>query len=307
MSPNLAVWIAVTFAIALAGLPVLAASKDKDRQKALQKYAIKVGLPLTADVHGRVVARLQGFERASLVGAIVGAAAGVPALIGLSALSGRSWENETALVIMSAVALGAVFGPAVTAVRQTLQPHTDRRVARATTPEIADYVPLLERLSGPLSVAVSLIAVVGGAWLFSSGQFNSGEFSAQALLLSPGAILSYLAVVTLIGGIVASRLVLQAGQGAETEHELAWDDALRAMTLRRLAVLPFVVATIGCWTLAVQLPTVVDDPTPVQAVVGSTALLGFTVVVIIASVINATRAPARHFLRRLWQREEQAA
>ena len=308
MHDNLAIWIAILPAIVISMAPLLMARKDPQREKALDGYARKVNLAMTPQVRPRVVARLRSYEKAAMIGAAVGVAVGLPVMIIVGAIGAPAWSDNLPLGIIVSVCLGMTCGPVFSSVGRALRPDPGRRIARPTAPTAADYVPPLERLSAPFGVGISALALIVGAVLLSTGVLPSNDFDLLGLLLSPGAVIGYFGLLLWIGTIVVERLLLRTGQIAGSEQELAWDDALRAMTLRGVVVLPFAVSTMA--TLLIFF-TVISQTTGVSSTmtaIGGFAFFGYLTAVCIGVALDVAQTPGQHYWRRLWkQRTEQPA
>ena len=291
----------------LSGAPLALSKNPKQRQKALDRYARKVNLAITPQVRPQVIRRIVTVERAAIAGSGCGAILGLALGIALGDrwLTGMGGSSTPLLILISA-ALGAVVAPACTAAVLSCQRRPGPRIARVSSPEVSDYVPELERWSAPVALIGAGCTLAAGWIGLQSGVLSSDSLSAGQVFTTVGAVLGYLALIGFIAGIVLRRRVLQTGQPAATEQELAWDDALRANTLRGMAQLPFVLA------LASILVTVLDVgtrtvPQGLLGLLGVTGLLTIMVLSTVGIVLDVSSRPSQHYWRRLWAGRQQRA
>ncbi|MEJ5915412.1 hypothetical protein [Pseudokineococcus sp. 1T1Z-3] len=294
------------------------------RQHRLERLARRAALPaapasaggdLPDDLVERLRARVVARDLAGLAGGLAGLVLTTVLLALGPELGRRGAELEVGAagggfaldVSMLPVAgvllvlLGQQVGVLLVAGRQALaRPDGGGpRVARATAPVLADYVPRLETTLVRLVSLVPLLAalVVGAAWLALPAGPRSGE----------GAVLAVAALAALlqVGVELLCRRVLDQPQPARSAVELAWDDVLRARLLRDLVPVPLLLGAFAGGLLAVAaLPPVVaalglSDGRAVAAVAFGVMLLVLAVaLVLLVSVVS--RSAEQHVRRRLW-------
>jgi hypothetical protein len=295
-------YLVVVVAVLAAGAPFLFSLSDRQRAKALDRYARQVNLALTPEVRPRVVARIVARERAFTGGGLVGTLLGLG--VGLTLPSEPAVVGEgpgPLLAVPIGLIVGATIATVFTSVASTLRPGIDRRIARPTAPALEDYVPPMERWFAPLTLACAVLALAGGVIALATGVLHSPDLQAADLLRSTGSVLLYAAVLAFAGGRPLARRVLEAAQPASSEQELAWDDALRSSTLRGIVQLPSVLAaasvTISFFEIGAR---TVDQP----MIIGLLGVLGLTVFLTGSAVLLAMDLggrPRQHYWRRLWR------
>ncbi|WNB86270.1 hypothetical protein [Cellulomonas sp. ATA003] len=201
------------------------------------------------------------------------------------------------LVALVVAAVGQALGQGVAAWREVARPSgPGARIARASTPVHSDYVARHERwgawvLAGAALAAAVVIAAAPGSG-FDVGPLPWALVVATAVV--PGPVMA-------VYEVAAARL-LDRPQVATTTLELAWDDALRASTLRDMLGAALAIGL----ALPVALLSVVSDGLvggwPGNPAVG---LVGGIVAVILGGgmlmvLVSAILEPHRHFRRRLW-------
>lgn len=296
------VWIAIFPALLFAVAPVLMARKDPARRRAVDNYARKVDLRVTEELHPIIVERIKGFEKATLVGAVAGGALSGGLFVIIQTFAGReSWTQATPLMIIVGIALGMAYGPTLHSAHRTIQNRSEVRVARTHVPTLEDYVPRIERVAGPLCVGLAVAALIIGPWLFHVRLLESKSFNLADFLLSPGAVLAVIALIVWLVGLRISAGVLNTGQPAETTQELAWDDALRAVTLRSITQIPFFLGGLAAFLLLFEVIRESEPPSTLMAGLGAVILFGLVGLFITGITMYFSRSPARYFRSRLWK------
>ncbi len=242
---NIAIWIVIAlFAVVLPSVALTNGGRREPGRSALELHARTVGLPLTAEVVGPVVARIRRRQRGMLAGGLTGIVLGT--LVAILAGSAGTWGG--ALVMMLAgtgLGLGsawaiAVHRPAATAERPV--------VARTRATRLADYLTGGERFG--LWVAPVALLVGAGAGALLLGQLPAAVRGERTVL---GLVGTALILVTWGTTVLVLRRVLAAPARSGSDLELAWDDAERADGLRQLAVLAVATAAImlGLWLVLI--------------------------------------------------------
>jgi hypothetical protein len=165
------------------------------------------------------------------------------------------------------------------------------RVARASAPVIEDYVPRLERRGAWLLAAGSAVAGVALLVARTAGSAAAARVPLVLLVLAVLVPPSLVAAAEIVG-----RRLVDLPQSAASTLELAWDDALRARTVRDLVSVPLVVGT--------YLPMMVVGGALARPAGPPTYSLEWSVLVlaplVVGLILAQVRRPGRHYRRRLW-------
>jgi hypothetical protein len=272
----------------------------QDKEKVLDQQARQVNLALTPEVRPLVIERIVARERAHLVGTIAGIVVGFVLILVLPTTVRRHLATDLLffppplLFAVFGLILGVTVAPVATAA-MSLRRRNGTRIARAITPSIDDYVPRSE--IWPAAAAAACVAVtlsVGVALVGSHGSTDRGP-----LLLSHGAMFGYVALAALLIGKLLSRRILQTGQVAASGQELAWDDALRASTLRDLSSRPQLLAAIAQIQLAQSIGDRLDLPALASLTI-EMGILGSALVFLLLGLAGQATTPSQHYWRRLW-------
>lgn len=286
-------YVVMAVVLTLAGvLLVVRCASPAGRRSAADRYARGVDLDL-GELRAVVEQRLARREQAGAGGGVVGVwvTVGCLAAVGLPS----SWIAGLEAVGFMA---GAAVAYAVVAWRESAGPLPDGpRIARATAPGHDDYVARHERwgawvAAGVATATAGLVVVVDASGVLDLGNVPLGPAAATA-------VLPWVAVA--LDALVARRL-LDRPQVATSTHELAWDDALRARTLRDLVGAVITVAIV----MPVMLLSIIGEGLPggwpenraVGVVMGLTAAIvgGAAVMTLVSVVLD----PRRHVRSRLW-------
>lgn len=299
-------YFVVVVAVLLACAPLLSSATDRQREKSLERYARRMDLALTRYVKPRVVRKITTYERAAVAGGVCGAAIGLIAGIALPVHILPNDGTITPLLVVIGLGLGMMISTVAAATVSTLRAEPERRIARMTVPAVADYVPALERCFAPLALCCAGLALAGGVIALGTGVVPSDDLNPGQLLYSVGAILGYLGLATYVACLLLARKVLAAGQPATAQQELAWDDALRANSLRGLYRLPSVLAGVAVPVIFVQVAAARSvNQADTLNFIGGAALIVFVVAALGLIVADVSTHPSRHYRRRLWQDSEQ--
>lgn len=271
------------------------------RPRALRETARQAGLAVTPEVEPILIIRLRTQTRATLVGTMVALVAGIAVLLPLP--TPDAYVAGPFLLIALA-GVGGVIGNAVAEGRAALAPLDDRpRLARTPTPTRTDYLSVFDRWTAPVSLGASALALVGLATLITANPDGAFGDAGLVELWLPGAILWVLALASAAVGRVLTTRILQRGQPARDDVELAWSDALRSRTLSVFAQTP---ATGAFCSLALALLSVSSAASGSSAAAQSISLwsilsvmaltLAFSGVTVWSTV--SMRTP--HYLVTLW-------
>ncbi|GGL69078.1 hypothetical protein GCM10011575_29640 [Microlunatus endophyticus] len=292
-------YVAVGVCLLAGSAPLLLTTNDKQRQKALDRYARKVNLAITDDVRPLVVRRITIVERFTLIGGAVGGLLGLVLSVVLRAAGATDWAASFAILL--GLAIGISFAPVGSVVLTTLGIAAGPRVARMTTPAVTDYVPRLELRAVPIALGCAGLAIAGGMVALGTGVLQGHRLDAVGVLVSPGAILAYVAALGYAAALILVRVVLNSGQPAGSTQELAWDDAMRASSLRSLIHTPLAIAAASVVVTFLDVGSRTINQPVLIGTIGVAALVIFVVAMITVAVTDAASRPGQHYWRRLWQ------
>lgn len=259
---------------------------------AAHHFARKVDLdlpPAMVDMVGRRLALRE------YVGGATGLLAGVVAILLLR--GDKIW-----LFAVPTYFLGHAVGHGIVAWYEATRPvPPGARLARATTPTHADYVAGHERVGAWVLAAVSALIAVG---LVAADR--TGVLELRPL---PWALVVVAVVVpplAIAADELAAARLLRRRQAAATLVELAWDDAMRARTLRDMATVPLVASAYAPLLLLTGIANQLEGGWPANAAIGVAdgLLLLLLVGLLGMAILSAALGPQRHFRRRLWPQAE---
>ena len=266
------------------------------RKRSAHAFARRVDLALDPTVEAAVTARL---VRTGRVGLLSGVGAGIVTAWTLDATAGVLESPYAILAVLAGFFAGNAVGSGALGWWEARRPvpADAPRIARAETPTHADYVAGHERWGAWGAAAVSALLAAGLAMIDSTGFIELGDLPVGLML---GAVLVPAAAAG-VEELVARRLI-DRRQVAATPLELAWDDALRAHTLRDMITVPLVA---GIWAPFLVLSVISDGLEggwPANQGVGLVS--GLVLILLLAAggmgVVSIALRPARHFRSRLW-------
>lgn len=264
------------------------------RTRRAQSMANSVGLALIDPIRPAVQRAVAIRLRAAGIGAVLALGIGVAVV--------SVWPVDTLgqWIVVAAVFVGSGAGSAVGAfLTRPRPPATGPRVARSRDVRLRDYLMPLELVGARvLVILASLSAVVVSVLLVG----NEHETTLLATLIG----LAVLSVISLVLFEIVGRAVIARPSPAEDPTRLAWEDELRADTLRSLVTAPL---TFGCVTVvfAVMGGFGALPLTPVTIVLGAAVPMVLIVALIAIAVIATVSTPQRHYLRVLWPETAAAA
>jgi len=298
------IWIYLLLVASLVTVAVDAASPGRNG-KQLAKVAARMSLPLTPEVEPLVRARLRRRAWGVGLGGGLALAAVLAVVLGVPELQGS--PVAPAVVFVSGFA-GMGVGAASAAAVAVPRPATDAvRVARAAPPRVSDYVGPSERIGPRLVTGLALAAFVvcgivavtglGGAF----APLSPGEWAT-----SVAGVCVLIAVVGLVLTEVAMARLVDRGQPAMSELDLAWDDALRSMALRDLVTAPVVLGFVGVVGSMIVLGDAASGGGPGSLGNVVVGVLGLSFIVPLALAIGlavwaTTTKPHLHWWRTLWE------
>lgn len=229
--------------------------------------------------------------------AAVGAWLGILPIIA-ALLGGREPDSGILWIAFAGFVLGASVGGVLAVLTERRGESVPQaRVARATRRTLRDYLDPLELDGARVTTGLAVLTTAATLlWPATQTPLDPAVFTVVVL----GAA-GVIALVVL--EVAGRRVVLGRSRIAESPAELAWDDALRSVDLRRLVTAVLMTSLYAVIFGAVPLLASVAD-----AVLSDVALMivvnvGMWVFIgaaIAVAVIATLRQPGRYYLRRLW-------
>lgn len=285
----------MTLAAGVALLVLLVASfVPSSRSSRARGMSRSVGLALTEDVRPTVERAIAIRLRATTLGALAGLAGGW-----LAAASPPLGDIQPWLVV-AGLFLGIGLGSAVGAfLARPKPPAPGARVARSRDVRLHDYVMPFELTGARILIAVAIVAAVVVAALLAG---IPRETTSLVSLL----VVTALALAAQVLFEILGRAIVAQASPAQDPTALAWEDALRAESLRNLVTAPL---TFGC--VAVVLTVVgafgVLPLSPVSIILGAVVPIAVLVGALVLAVISLVSKPQQHYLRMLWPETAAAA
>jgi hypothetical protein len=286
-------WAMCLFLIIFAAGLIATAGSPRALRNLPERLSRDVGLPLEATIEPAIRRNARRRRLGSGIGILALTAVAIGLLAGpLAAVEGN---GETWFVV-GALLVGVTSGAAVAVVTDRVPTPPDGiRVARARSVGVGDYVPGSERIGARVIVAAAVLSTAAVAIVPTVASTPDTLPLWLAAMLGTG-----LSVVALIMAEVVGIRIVRRAQPAGSTNELAWDDALRAITLRDLVLAPIVA---GLYGVVLALAAILSSTQlPEQLRNGLLALLviASVLVAIAIGVVSAVRQPRRYYLRRLW-------
>lgn len=288
----------LTVLAALSGLALLVlvglTLSPRYRAARARQMSTSVGLALDDSVRPRVERALAVRLRTTGVGAVIGLALGWAAMTAWPIGSFSQWFMLAGLFL--GIGAGSAVGAFLARPRAT---PAGPRIARSRDVTLGDYVAPIELTGARILVgaAVSTGTVVAVLLIGNPRETTSLVSLVVVTLLAAGALVVF---------EVAGRAIIAQPSPAQDPTSLAWEDALRAETLRNLVTTPLM---FGC--VAVALTVVGAFGTlplnPVTIVVGTVVPMLLLLAALTIAVVAMVSRPQRHFLRRLWPETAAAA
>jgi hypothetical protein len=201
------------------------------------RFGTGIGLPLVNDEVAAAVRRhLRIRTSANGTGALLGLVVAGALLFVAPSLGSRSF---TWLVVVPAVLTGMSAAEVLSALRESRFRHRadSTRIARSTATTLKDYVsPWRLRLAPAFQILAGVLCAIG------LGLGAAGRIDATTFLRGAAIPFFALSLVVTLASMVAQRRILLRPQPVADTLELAWDDAIRAETLRGLRLAQTLVA-----------------------------------------------------------------
>lgn len=240
----------------------------------------RMALPLPDGLRAAVLGRVRQQDRWAFWGGLAGVLLATATTFALGPDSG-AW-------VFVGLALGTLIGGAGSLfLRVGRRPSSASRLARGRAVTLVDYVPAILLTLSLVTLAISAVAVAIG--------LTAGSDATRTARIGLFATVGALAVGATGVVLALARLVTTRAQPADSPLALAWDDALRGESLRRLvgmagwlAAAPAVVAAVA---VVPRAPGVVQTTVLVLAVTAG----------LLAVAGQAVSARGRGYaVRRLW-------
>jgi len=280
-----------------------------------RRHARRIDLELSGEQADMVARRLGMRARVGALGSLVGVfAVWVPGAVwGIgpyadASASVRSAAGDEASFVGPIAATVAFFvgqsvGSAAVAWSEVLRPTRSQgpRVARASRPGFGDYVAPLERVGSWVVVAVDAVFVL--VLLALRGPVGLPTLPVGLVVAVVAAPVLAVALQEWLG----ARLVA-APQAADSPTALAWDDAMRAVTLRDVVTVTLVIGVAGPFALLGTLSDALTGGWPANPAIGvvDALFVALLVALTVTAIVSTALAPWRHFRRRLWPIEAPA-
>lgn len=243
----------------------------------------------------RVVARLRRRLTAAGAGTVLGS------LLAWSLVPAGLGAGEIDLdvpVLLGGAFLGWAAGAGLATVLSSRQPVGDGpRLARGREVSLADYVGRAERWS-TVGACVLAPVVAPVTLLLVAVDVLGAPPVVLGLVVAAGAVPPLL----LGGALTAARGVLGLPQRAGSALELAWDDVLRAGSLRDLLAAPSYAGLMGSVLVVGHVATTLPAtlaPAAVSVLVAG-VMAGVMVLLLVGAAVVGASRPTSHVLRTLW-------
>ena len=257
-----------------------------------------VGLAVTPELLRPLASRLTRRSLISWTAAIVGLLAVVASIqVGVLPSSGETSNASDLWLIFGGITIGFAAGAISNALTLSSVLPAGDRYARSGAVEVSDYLAPIDLIGTRVAVAIGLVALV--AWF---ALIASGIVTPEALV-SVGVAVIALAIISLVVFELATRRIINRGQPVASPTELAWDDALRAMSMRSIASAPMSLGVWGALALSIDLAGMIGANPSVSSgafiVVVGAGIVVFAGI-FAAAVVSIATKPQQHYLRRLW-------
>jgi len=285
--------IATIVLVALSYLPAYRAAN-------VRLLARTVGLALPADtafLERNFASRSRASSTGALLGTVLVVAAIVSGVIPTQDPPNLGGVAETWLVI-GGFYVGMGLGAAIRALTARTPAPTGERFARSGAVDIRDYLAPVDRIGSRIAVAAGVLVLVIAA-VVSIGAF--GMTSANPVF-TVGGLVVLLGVASLVVSEVAARRILDRAQPAASPEALAWDDAIRAATVREIVTAPMSLGVWGALAIGITLTDSfsVGNQWPVGLIVVNILVAVIAVGIVAAAAYSIASRPQQHYLRRLW-------
>jgi hypothetical protein len=257
----------------------------------VQRFGRSVGLQVPAGLETSIRSRL---ARRALFGSI-GALVATVVILGVILLGVLPYDRQSTIwLVLGGLFAGAGAGSALAALteRATAAPDS-ARFARSGAVDLGDYLAPVELVGVRVVVGASVAVLLGSIVV---GVTRVEAWSATLVVAS---VVVALAVASLVVFEVAGRRIIDRGRPAGSPAELAWDDAMRATSLRELLTAPL---CLGLWGTLIIVFEVLEafSVGPESSMIGAVVGLLLVVGAIVFAIVATASKPQQHYLRRLW-------
>ena len=299
MTPFL--WFIAGFLILAAIVLIVLTFVPAYRAASVRMMARTVGLALPAGPLDSLEANFASRSRASAFGALVGAVLVVTALVtGFIPTQDPPTLGGAAEIwlLIGGWYVGMGVGAAVRALSARTPAPVGERYARPGAVDMRDYLAPIDLVGGRIAVAAGVVVLTLATVVAVTGL----GVAPTSVIFSIGGIVVLLSVASLVVFEIAARRILDRAQPAASPEALAWDDAIRAMTVREIVTAPL---SLGIWgSLAIGI-LLMDSFREGNAWPAGLIAVTALVVIIAAGILGAATysiatRPQQHYLRRLW-------
>lgn len=285
-------WIAIGFLAAAFLYRLIALQFTAFQEKQAFEFWQRVGLPMgTEQINRSIRKRLRRSSMAALLGGLAGGLAAGTAMF-LLPTPGFSYAFMI-LLALPAVFVGVTSFDVAFTLRESLfgQKSDSPRMARAVAVSMSDYLSPWRLRVAP--IIVFLTALVMAARLLLG---QAGVTELEGALHWPSLAILIAALIVVVACMLVGRKVLEQPQTVANTLELAWDDAFRADTLRKLALFATVMAWLAFTATALEFLEALD-PMRLGTAIGQS--LGMVVYIAVIPMFTYGRSNS-YFRYRLW-------
>ena len=246
-----------------------------------------VGLAVPAELSSALAARLTRRSLITWLGSLLGLAAVVAAVhLGVVTSSGEPSNASDVWLIAGGIVIGIAAGAVVNALAFKSVIPTGERFARSGAVAVNDYLAPIDLVGSRVAVIIGALTLLAWTIIATGPTFTVGTITIM------------LAICSLAFFEFATRRILERGQPVASPAELAWDDALRAMSMRSTATAPMCLGIWGTLAVCIDLARIATSDAAFTTAVAAGVVV-FVAIFIAAAVSIATK-PQQHYLRRLW-------
>jgi len=268
------------------------------RRSRVRTLGTSVGLAVPDVLATPLSDRLTRRSIISWIGSLIGLAAVVSAVeLGFIVPTGDESGAADLWVVFGGIVIGVSAGAIVNALTLKSVLPAGERFARSTAVRIDDYLSPIDLVGSRIAAGIGAVALV--AWIL----VTATGLIAPDPVVTVGVVVTALSVISLFAFELAIRSILDRGQPVASPAELAWDDALRGMSMRSIASAPMCLGIWGALAVCIDLAQV---PAADPAVGGAASVIaiGAGVVIfvgiVIAAIASIATKPQQQYLRRLW-------
>lgn len=283
-------WTVAAIVVVVFAIPLALTLSAGSRERSVTRLGTSVGLQVPDSLKAQLAERNANRTRAASIGALIGTAVIMAAVLaGLIPLSGDEAAAGDLWMLFGGTVTGLAIGATISALSTKPVIPEGERYARSGAVTLEDYLAPVDLVGARVASAVSIASLVITAVLLATGVI----VVTTALIV--GAIVIALGLAGLVMFEIVARRILDRALPVGSPAELAWNDALRARSMRDSASVPLCLGTWGA--LAVLLA--IGATGSLTLVAGIAAVVVFVAIMAAAAISIATR-PQQHFLRRLW-------